>query len=896
MTERHFSLVTPLGDLSATDLSIAGGKGANLGELIRAGFGVPDGFVVTTAAYDAFVAANGLDARLASTDSPDATRALFREATMPAEIADAVTDGYRRLGEGPVAVRSSATAEDLPGASFAGQQDTYLNITGAEQVLDAVRRCWASLWNERAVAYRERASHDDASALSIAVVVQRLVPAEVAGVMFTANPANGRREQTVITAAWGLGEAVVGGLVEPDEYVVDRTSPESTVDRRIAEKKVITVRTDGGSEQVATSSSQAHRATLSDAQVRELAALGERVQQHFDCPQDIEWTLAEGAFQLVQARPITALPEPTGDLPTEWPLPRPDSMYFRASIVEQLPDPLTPLFADLIRVAVPVGLDRLLSSFASNLAGLDMDFPTINGYAYYDYSRKALNRMWGLTPAALRIIADHDLVLRRWRDLALPDYRDAVARWVDRDPSTLSASETLDAARELLGAACVYYSNVQMVIPVAATSELTWTGLYNAVLRRDGDPQASDFLLGFDSTPLRAEKSLHALGVWCRTVPGLPQALDGLTAGAVPTSVPAGVDGADWTAFRDRLSAHLTEFGHTIYNLDFANPVPADDPTLVVEALKHAIAGRGADPAQRQDAASERRERLTGELMARLDPVRRKAAAASLRAAQRWAPIREDGLAAMGLAWPALRRLLRELGGRLAAAEVVGGPDDVFWLTAAEADADADALDTGAPLPADHRAAIEQRRRVWRGQRLATPPQYLPVSRWMALMDDMMPARDGNQTGPVLKGTGGSGGRVTGPARVLAGPDDFAAFQPGEILVASITTPAYTPLFALAAGVVTDIGGVLSHGSIVAREYGIPAVLGTGNATKRIATGDLISVDGGTGTVHLDEDGEAGQDVAARSNAPVWGWAAGTAAAAVGVVALVRRRRRQRAA
>lgn len=892
MTERRLSLVTPLGDLSATDLSLAGGKGANLGELIRAGFPVPDGFVVTTAAYDAFVATNDLDARLTATDSAATVGALFREATMPADIADAVTESYRRLGEGAVAVRSSATAEDLPGASFAGQQDTYLNITGAEQVLDAVRRCWASLWNERAVAYRERASHDDAAGLSIAVVVQRLVPAEVAGVMFTANPANGRREQTVITAAWGLGEAIVGGLVEPDEYVVDRTSPDPITSRRVAEKKVMTVRTDGGSEQVATPASEVSRTTLTDAQVLELAALGERVQQHFDCPQDIEWTFADGTFQLVQARPITALPEPIGDVPTQWPLPRPNSMYFRASIVEQLPDPLTPLFADLIRVAVPVGLDRLMSSFAESLAGLDMDFPTINGYAYYDYSRKAMNRLVGLTPAAFRIIAHHDLVLQRWRDHALPDYQDTVGRWADRDPSTLPASELLEAVRALLGAACIYYSNVQMVIPVAAISELTWTGLYNASLRRDGDPQASDFLLGFDSTPLRSEKSLHALGVWCRTVPGLADALDRLPADGLFGAPPDGVAPADWTAFGDRLTAHLKEFGHTVYNLDFANAVPADDPTPVLESLKHAIAGRGADPAQRQREASERRERLTHDLTARLDPVRRKAATASLKAAQQWAPIREDALAAMGLAWPTLRGLLRELGGRLAAADVVGQPDDVFWLTATEADADAAALDAGTPLATDHQAAIEQRRRVWRGQQLATPPQYLPVSRWMALMDDMMPARDGNQTGPVLKGTGGSGGRVTGPARVLTGPEDFAAFQPGEILVASITTPAYTPLFALAAGVVTDIGGVLSHGSIVAREYGIPAVLGTGNATKRIHTGDVIVVDGGTGTVHLDEDEEPAAQVTRQL--PTWlPWVAG-AVATTGLVLWLRLRNSRR--
>ncbi|MFT4296754.1 MAG: PEP/pyruvate-binding domain-containing protein [Micropruina sp.] len=911
MTECLSPLVRPLGELSSTDLPIAGGKGANLGELLRAGFPVPDGFVVTTAGYDAFVAANDLDARLAAADSPDAVAALFRDATMPTEIADAVVDAYRRLGDGPVAVRSSATAEDLPGASFAGQQDTYLNITGADRVLDAIRRCWASLWNERAVAYRERAQHDASAALSIAVVVQRLVPAEVAGVMFTANPANGRCEQTVITAAWGLGEAVVGGLVEPDEYVVDRSLPEPIASRRIAEKKVMTVRTDGGSEQIATPASQASRATLSDAQVLELAALGERVQQHFGCPQDIEWTLAsihqpaptarpsadrglaDGVFQLVQARPITALPEPIGDVPTDWPLPQPRDLYFRASIVEQLPDPLTPLFADLIRVAVPIGLNKLLAAFNPKLVGTGVDFPTINGYAYYEYSRAALGRMSGLTPVAILMLSRKDFVLDRWHDHALPDYRAAVAGWVDRYPAALPASELIGGVRDLLTAACIYYSNVQMVIPAAALSELTWTGLYNALLRRDGDPQASDFLLGFDSTPVRAEKSLHALGVWCRTVPGLADALDAAPAADVLTASPEGVDADDWAAFVTRLRDHLSEFGHTIYNLDFANPVPADDPTPVLEALKHAIAGRSADPEQRQRETTERRERLTRELLARLDPVRRTTAAGSLATAQLWAPIREDALAAMGLAWPTIRRLLRELGGRLTGAGAIARPDDVFWLTAADVDAASAALDAGTERLDDHSASVEQRRREWRGRQLASPPQYLPVSGWISWMDSMMPAHEGEQTGPVLKGTGGSGGRVTAPARVLAGPDDFAAFQPGEILVAPITTPAYTPLFALASGVVTDVGGVLSHGSIVAREYGIPAVLGTGSATKRIRTGDVITVDGAAGTVRLtgvDEPDEA----PASPRVPTWAWVtAGTATAAVGVALMTRHRRHE---
>ncbi|MFZ2429198.1 MAG: PEP/pyruvate-binding domain-containing protein, partial [Propioniciclava sp.] len=227
--------IASLAALGRDDLPLAGGKGANLGELTRAGFPVPPGYVVTTQAYDEYVDATGIRPGLLTAQDAAATRALF-DAPVPAALADAIADAYRALGEGPVAVRSSATAEDLPDASFAGQQDTYLNIDGAAAVVDAVRRCWASLWTDRAVAYRARAGIDPAT-VSLAVVVQRLVDADAAGVLFTANPANGRRDEAVVNAAFGLGEAVVGGEVTPDEIVV---AGDAVLTRTTAEKRVRT--------------------------------------------------------------------------------------------------------------------------------------------------------------------------------------------------------------------------------------------------------------------------------------------------------------------------------------------------------------------------------------------------------------------------------------------------------------------------------------------------------------------------------------------------------------------------------------------------------------------------------------------------------------------------------
>ncbi len=423
------SRTAPLTSFGRTDIGTAGGKGANLGELIRAGFPVPAGFVITTAAYERYVAEHGFASKLGEDGA--AARALFTEPVGDALAAE-IAAAYAALGSGPVAVRSSATAEDLVDASFAGQQDTYLNVVGDAALLDAVRRCWASLWTDRAIAYRSRAGIGEAS---LAVVVQRLVDAEAAGVLFTANPANGRRDEVVINAAFGLGEAVVGGAVTPDELVVAR---DAVVSRVTADKRVRTVRDASGTTTADLAEAERRRRVLTDAQAIALAALGRRVAAHFGAPQDIEWALADGVFHLVQSRPITALPAPVGPAPTSWPLPRTDGMFMRASIVEQLPDPLSPLFADLIRPAVASSLRIVLARYFGDdgLDPDDMDFPTINGYGYYFYSTAGMKRLIGATPRGMRIAfsaKSESNGVTLWRERGLPGYRTMVGARPGRD-------------------------------------------------------------------------------------------------------------------------------------------------------------------------------------------------------------------------------------------------------------------------------------------------------------------------------------------------------------------------------------------------------------------------------------------------------------------------------
>jgi pyruvate,water dikinase len=303
--------------------------------------------------------------------------------------------------------------------------------------------------------------------------------------------------------------------------------------------------------------------------------------------------------------------------------------------------------------------------------------------------------------------------------------------------------------------------------------------------------------------------------------------------------------------------------------------------------LRFFVSGKGADPYERQRRFATRREEATAAVLARLDPVRAKAFRRLLHWAQSAAPIREDALADVGLAWPQVRRMLLEIGRRLQHAGVINEPKDVFWLHRTEIDESLGSL-------ADQ---VEQRKQVWRGQLRATPPQLLPKGGWGDMFRKWMPAASEEQTGNVIKGIAGSMGTVTAPARVLAGPQDFGQMQPGDVLVASITTPAWTSLFAMASGVVTDIGGPLSHSSIVAREYGIPAVLGTAVATRLIHSGQLITVDGDAGVVRLLDGQEPSEIEPAPKGSPrrkIIAAAAGAAAAAGLTVWLVRRSRSRR--
>ena len=843
-----FEYVMSLSDQRA-NLETVGGKGASLARLFIAGLPVPIGFHITTQAYRRFVAVNDLQAKiLAVIDTLDianpelldtASREIvgfFEQSHVPAEICDAISESYQALGNNHtvVAVRSSATAEDLPEASFAGQQETFLNIHGVNQVLDAVKKCWASLWTGRAISYRMKNGVDQ-STVALAVVVQKLILAEASGVMFSANPLDGDRHEVVINAAWGLGESIVGGVVTPDTIIVDMHKGKVT-HRETAEKSVMTIRGDQGTYDVPVPGYLRNKAVLSNRQAKDLAKYAARIEKIFGTPVDIEWTMASGKFAIVQARPITSLPP-------EWKPPRQKVAYARGSFAEFIPDPVSPLFATL---GVPIAQETTVSMMNEFLDIQTTDiyhFDVVNGYIYVGIPTR-LGVMLPFIKATLfkskKILGN---ATQRWQ-VAREKSRDLAAHWRSQDKSSLSAAQLIAGVREIFRDTAEYYTVAQSsTLPNSSSSEITFCRFYKSLVRRKGDPEGQTLLFGLDNQALRAEKALFDISIWLR---GQKELVDGLAqepAGKILELLVTTTDSVSWSEFKTRFDAYLAEYGHAIFDMDFSRPLPMDQPGLLLDAIKAYLAGSAGNPYERQHQADMLRDKTIAEMTRRLDPLRRKWFLKLFKWAVEAAPVREDSIADLGLGYPQIRRLLGELGSRLTAGRAIASIPDVYWLEASELERLAANLDAGAVMD-DYSSQVESRKTEWQKMRRIVPPATLPKDSWMARF---LPHND--QQGETIKGLGSSAGKVTAPACVMLGPEDFHKMKPGFAVVAVTTTPAWTPLFTIASAIVTDIGGPLSHSSIVAREYGIPAVLATGVATRRIQDGQIITVDGSAGLV-----------------------------------------------
>ncbi|WP_151523517.1 PEP/pyruvate-binding domain-containing protein [Serinicoccus kebangsaanensis] len=864
-----------LADVDASMLGEVGGKAANLGELLRAGLPVPDGFVLTTAAY-------------APTRPGE---------TLPGEVRERVAAAYEELGERAgtedvaVAVRSSATAEDLPEASFAGQQDTFLHVIGVDAVLRAVRDCWAGLRSERATAYRRRQGIDE-DGVAMAVVVQRLVPAHAAGVLFTANPSTGARDEMVVNAAWGLGEAVVGGLVTPDTVLLSTADPDAprVVREDIATKDVRTVPSGTGTQEESTPAGQADQPALDRSTLLDLAALGVRIAEHFGAPMDVEWASGEEGIAILQARAITSLPPaPLRDV--RWEPPVADTVWMRRQVVEHMPEPLSPLFEELyLRRGLHVAIGELGREMG-RAGGVRFDFDrmvphgfgrTINGYAYttvsFDYGWPTVRAIVGVYARMPRLF--HSPAFD-WHGVVLPRYQQVRARWTQLDVPAAPSEELLEGLAELALEDARYWFGSALDLGMSRLLD----PFFGAVLRlppfRGALPDpglgSSAFLRGFGSPALDAQADLEDLAAQVRS----SRELRALVLDTAPEELLGALDDhPDGAAVRARLGRHLTTYGHQIYNLDFADPTMGEDPSLVISSLRTLVDTEPEKGAQaRREEIAARREELLEQTRQGLGPVGRAVFDRLWRLTARYAPMREHVVFHLGSGWPAARRLAAELGRRLVETGALREADDVYFLTDGEirsalglparteddARSGAEARqDQDVPDAAELADLAHERRELRAARSRLAPPPVVPERGGLRVGPFTLTAfhptpEDSGEDGDVLTGFAVSSGQVTAPASVIGSTADFHLMRPGTILVARTTTPAWTPLFAQAAGLVTDVGGALAHGSIVAREYGIPAVMGTGAATERITSGTVLTIDGDRGTVRLHDD-DAGQE------------------------------------
>jgi phosphohistidine swiveling domain-containing protein len=543
----------------------------------------------------------------------------------------------------------------------------------------------------------------------------------------------------------------------------------------------------------------------------------------------------------------------------EWTLPNPKGQYMRASIADFMPNPVSPLFETLSIPAIArVGVKEVLRPLTHSEPVLPDYILTINSYVYINGTYTLREWWWILTRMMLSMPRMLREAIPLWRDQIRPRYVATVVRWQDRAPEALSADELWAGIQEVNDAAMLHFSSLLVATTGAsAGAEMLFTRVYDKLIQRDGDPVATVFLMGYDSTPIQAEKSLYDLAEWTRAHPELAEHIlntpsADLVAHLRPTSYSPL---SDWPDFCTRLQTHLNTYGHIIYDLDFAKLLPLDDPTPMLETIKMYLRGAGANPHERQGATAERREQAVESMRARLKGVRRWAFEKTLKLGQTMAQVRENALADIGLGYPVLRAMLRQLGRHFVQTGTIEEAGDIFWLQAEEIQSAVATLERGEP-PANLVESIASRKTRHAALARVTPPPMLPPrKKYMGIdMEHFTPAAEDSQGDGMLKGIAASAGQVTAPACVLHGPEDFDRMQPGCVLVAGTTTPAWTPLFAMAAAVVTDVGGPLSHGSIVAREYGIPAVMGVGVATRRIHSGQTITVDGGAGTVTLLEE------------------------------------------
>ncbi|CAN5781641.1 PEP/pyruvate-binding domain-containing protein [soil metagenome] len=829
----------PLSDAAGRHAEV-GSKAANLGTAMAAGFAVPEGIVIT---------AQALEQALGR--PPD-------EGTSAGALDRLLEQVLARLGEGPLAARSSALAEDLDGASYAGQYETVLGIEGHAALAEAVRHCWESASAARVVEYQEQ--RGQSAARQMAVLVQKLVPADASGVAFTANPVTGERDETLVSAVRGLGDRLVSGLVTPDEWVVPGERAEAR----------------GGQVEAR------HQAGAIDAvTARSAATLARQLEALFGAPQDVEWALAGDTLWLLQARPITALPHADareGALPVSVPADPPAGFWEREA--SHFPRPLSPMTRSL---ELATQNRALASAFAEHgLLPDGLEFREIGGWVYTrvvppggkERPMPPRPLMWLLVrtvpqlrsrvAAARRAVREglSEQLLRQWDEQARPELEQRIEQLRGVDVGALDDGELLEHWQRVRS---LFDDGLAAHFRLHAPIALARFGLVSACRELFGwnETKTFELLNGLSTMSTLPAEELAELGTLTGR-PGVHDLVERADREAVQR-LPE-VDPEFATAFE----LYQRRYGLRARRYDVADPTLAETPELTLATLRDQLR-RGYDPkaeaealaARRATALAEARDRLADMPEAEGERFERERARAELAHRVH----EENEFFTISLPLGLARLALLELGSRLAARGGIAEADDVFFLEQAEM--------VGAYLGSgDQRGLVARRRgeRAWvlahpgppsYGDRPAQPPVgVLPAeARYattaMLWVVEMMfaaglSAQRQSADTSALTGLGASAGRYSGPVRVVMGEHEFDKIQAGDVLVCPITSPVWSVLFSRIGALVTDSGGILSHPAIIAREYGTPAVVATGNGTAVLVDGQRVTVDGNAGVVELD--------------------------------------------
>jgi len=872
-------------------LETAGGKGANLSRLTRAGFPVPGGFIISTQAYEAFVHANhwlqNVGATATEISPEDAAalertsgqiRAAFSMGKMPFEVESAIVAAYSEFRDTPVAVRSSATAEDLPDLSFAGQQDTYLNILSEDELLKAVVDCWSSLWTARAIGYRLRNAIPQ-DQVALAVVVQEMIPSESSGVMFTANPLTGLRSETVIDATFGLGEALVSGQVEPDHYVVD-TIHDRVVSKTLGAKKLSTRAKPGGGVETVEAEA-AERQVLSDDEILQVAGLGQQIEDEYHAPQDIEWAFADGKLHVLQSRAITSLfpvPEESDD---------PLMVWFSFGSVQGLVGPMTPLGREAIRhvfagagrmfgqtinpvevrALVPAGqrlwinvTGVIRNPVGNRIIGGVLDFlePSIGrivkplandprlgaGKGKLKFSTVGRLAKFFL-PILLKGIrnAGHPERARAELDQHIDAYLAAAQITPGKDRFERLAN-VIAFMREHI--ANVFRFLLPRFIPVFGPSMAALNLLHHLA----GD-SGSTVLETTRGLPQNVTTEMD-LSLWetARTIRADAESTDAFRISDAPTLARLYLKGTLPSAAQSAIARFMERYGmRGVGEIDFGQPRWREDPTSVMQTLQSYLqineaSGPDVMFARGEQTARDAVEKLARDVRAQRGGwlkeklVRGAARRIRLLMGAREAP-KFFAIRVMGRA----RLALLDVGREFAEAGTIERAADLAFLGFSELE------ELSREQPRDWKTLIAERRAAFeREARRRQVPRVL-VSDGRAFYEGLGAETD---TGDVITGSPVSPGAVEGIVHVVFDPHE-TQLAPGEILVCPGTDPAWTPLFMAAGGLITEVGGMMTHGSVVAREYGIPAVVGVHEATTRLKTGQRILLDGTAGRIMLLE-------------------------------------------